>query len=85
MTRQEEIDKLKEKIDTLLKWGYTFHLMEPGEGLRGNIIKEIVIPYNATDEEVMARVDKALKDSDSFYNILYTHIRSKGMLIKDKS
>ena len=81
MTRQEEIKKLKEKVNTLLKWGYSFHFMAAGEGARGAGIKEVVIPYSATDEQVTIVVDQTLKDADSFYNIVYNQILpEKGKL-----
>ena len=81
MTRQEEIEKLKEKVNTLLKWGYSFHFMTPGEGVRGSGIREVVIPYNATDDQISTIVEKAFNNADSFYNILYNLILpEKGKL-----
>jgi hypothetical protein len=81
MTRQEEIGKLKEKVNTLLKWGYSFHFMTPGEGVRGSGIREVVIQYHATDEQITTAVEKAFNDADSFYNILYNHVLpEKGKL-----
>ena len=83
MTRQEEIGILKEKVNTLLKWGYSFHFMAAGEGTRGAGIKEVAIQRNATDEQVRIAVDQALKDADSFYNIVYNHVLpEKGKLHK---
>lgn len=77
MTRSEEIKKLKDAVDTLLKWGYSFHFMAPGEGTRGSGIREVVIQHNATDEQITTAIEKAMKDADSFYNIIYNHIQSK--------
>ena len=81
MTREEEIEKLREKIDILLKWGYSFHFMTPGESARGSDvlrgIKEMEIQPYAKDDEIMSAVNKAIRESDSFYNILYDHIQSK--------
>jgi len=74
MTKEEEFVKLKENVDTLIKWGYQFYFMKPGESVRGNGIKEVVISHNATDVQITSVVDKAVKDANSFYNALHSYV-----------